>query len=244
MKKQRACIVIPTYNERENIALLIPSLQKVFGSLPEFDMHILVVDDNSPDRTWEIVKDYSTKYENIHLLLRENKSGLGAAYIAGIRYAIDKLKANFVFNMDADLSHDPKLILSMLNACKEYDIAIGSRYIKGGGFANWPWYRKLISRGANFFGSSLLGLKIKDISSGFRCYNVKVLKKVDFNKIQSKGYAFLEELLYYCVKAGANVKEIPLMFVDRTKGQTKLNKKEMLNFFKTIINLRWKYGRA
>jgi len=242
--KPKACIILPTYNEKENINLILDALIKEFQTIENFEMEILVVDDNSPDKTWEIVKEYSEKHSNIHLLLRKKKSGLGSAYIEGINLAIDKLKADFVFNMDADLSHDPKLISQMLKYGQEYDLIIGSRYIKGGGFANWPWYRKLISKGANLFGVIFLGLNVKDISSGFRCYSKEIINRTDLSKIESKGYAFLEELLFHCIKNGAKVKEIPLIFVDRTKGETKLNKKEMINFFLTIIRLRRKYGKA
>ncbi|MBU4242648.1 MAG: polyprenol monophosphomannose synthase [Nanoarchaeota archaeon] len=242
--KQKACIILPTYNEKENINLILDALLKEFELIDDFNMEVLVVDDNSPDKTWETVEKYSQKHPNIHLLLRKKKSGLGSAYIEGINFAIDKLKADFVFNMDADLSHDPKLISKMLEQGKEFNLVIGSRYIKGGGFANWPWYRKLISKGANLFGVIILGLKIKDISSGFRCYSKDIINKTNLSKIESTGYAFLEELLFHCIKNGAKVKEIPLIFVDRTKGETKLNKKEMINFFLTIIRLRRKYGKA
>ncbi|MCG2720016.1 MAG: polyprenol monophosphomannose synthase [Nanoarchaeota archaeon] len=184
--KQKACIILPTYNEKENINLILDALLKEFELIDDFNMEVLVVDDNSPDKTWETVEKYSQKHPNIHLLLRKKKSGLGSAYIEGINFAIDKLKADFVFNMDADLSHDPKLISKMLEQGKEFNLVIGSRYIKGGGFANWPWYRKLISKGANLFGAIILGLKIKDISSGFRCYSKDIINKTNLSKLKAQ----------------------------------------------------------
>ncbi len=244
MKKLRACIILPTYNERKNISLILDKLLVTFKSIKDFDMSILVVDDNSPDKTWEVVEKYAKQHQNIVLLFREKKQGLGAAYIAGMNYAIKKLKADFVFNMDADMSHDPNLIHRMLDLTDKYDLIIGSRYIKGGGFTNWPWHRKIISSGANLLASQILGLRIKDISSGFRCYKKEIFDKVRLNAIRSQGYAFLEELLYFCVKSGAKVKEIPLVFVDRTKGETKLTKEEMMKFGLTIVKLRLKYGKT
>lgn len=240
----KACIVIPTYNERDNLAPLFEKLLKKFEEIQDFEMEILIVDDNSPDGTSAIVTEYNQKYPNINLLLRQKKEGLGAAYIHGINYAINERKADVIFQMDADLSHDPNLIPAFLEQTKEYDMIIGSRYTTGGGFQNWPWTRKLISRGANTYGKLVLGLNIKDISSGYRCYKKEILQQIPWDKFENKGYSFLEELLYYCIKKGAKTTEIPLIFVDRTIGETKLNKKEMQNFIIGLIKLRIKNGKA
>jgi len=145
--------------------------------------------------------------------------------------------------MDADFSHDPRVIPVFIDNIKNYDLVIGSRYIKGGGFKNWPKYRKIISRGANIYGQLLLGIKVKDISSGYRCYKKDILSRINFNKFENFGYAFLEEMLFYYIRISKKTKEIPIIFVDRTKGKTKLNKKEMFNFFFGILKLRIKYWR-
>lgn len=239
----KACLVIPTYNEIDNITPLFKKILEEFKDIKDFDMEILIVDDNSPDKTWEIVNEFHEKHPNINLLLRTKKEGLGAAYIHGMNYAMDERKADIIFQMDADLSHDPKLIKIFLENIKDYDVIIGSRYIKGGGFENWPWTRKLISRGANTYARLLLGLKIKDISSGYRCYTKEILKTVPWDKFDNKGYSFLEELLYYCIKNGGKAKEIPLVFVDRKIGETKLNKAEMKNFLTGMIKVRLKHGK-
>ena len=239
----KACIVTPTYNERENITLLLNQLLDLFKEIKDFEMEVLVVDSNSPDKTWEIVNEFHEKYPNINLLFEEKKMGLGTAYINGINYAINERKADIIIQMDADLSHDSKLIPKFLEETKNYDLIIGSRYTKGGGFDNWPWTRKLISRGANTYGRLVLGINIKDISSGYRCYTKKILQKVPWNKFENKGYSFLEELLYYCIKNGAKTKEIPLIFVERIKGKTKLNKKEITNFIFGLVKLRLKNGK-
>ena len=240
----RACIVTPTYNEKENISTLLDRLLETFKEIQDFEMHILVVDDNSPDKTFETVLEYNKENPNIHLLLRNKKQGLGAAYIQGLTHAITQLNADIVIQMDADLSHPPELLPKFLDNIKQYDLVIGSRYIEGGGFKNWPKHRKIISRGANIFGQLTLGLKVKDISSGYRCYRKEVIQKINFEKFKNFGYSFLEELLFFAIRNKARTKEIPLIFIDRTKGNTKLNKKEMMNFFTGIIDLRLKNGKA
>lgn len=236
----KACIVIPTYNERDNLSPLFEKILEIFKEIKDFEMEILIVDDNSPDGTQEIVKEYNKKYSNINLLLRPKKEGLGAAYIEGINYAINERNADIIFQMDGDLSHNPNLIPAFLEQTKDYDLIIGSRYIIGGGFENWSLKRKLISRGANTYGRLVLGINIKDITSGYRCYKKELLQKIDWDDFDNKGYSFLEELLYYCIKNGAKTNEIPLVFIDRKIGETKINKKEMKNFIINLPKLRFK----
>jgi dolichol-phosphate mannosyltransferase len=228
-------IVIPTYNEKENIAKLI---SKIFD-LKIDNLNIIVVDDNSPDKTADIVKKLQEKYKNLSLIKREGKLGLGSAYIAGFKKALE-LKADYIFEMDADFSHDPDDIPRMLEAIKNADLVIGSRKIKGGKVIGWGARRKFQSNGAMWFSRLLLNLKAKDVTAGFRCFRSEVLKKININSIKSNGYAFQEELLYRTQKNNFTIKEIPVIFVDRQEGQSKLSKKDILEFFSIIIKLKFK----
>jgi len=234
------CIVIPTYNEKENIEGLIRTIFRI-----NFDIKILIIDDNSPDGTGKIIDNLKKEFKNLYVIHRKEKAGLGSAYIEGFNYIIKNMnEVENVISMDADFSHDSKLIPIFIENIKDYNLIIGSRYIKGGGFKNCPMYRKLISRCANIYGQLLLGIKIKDISSGYRCYKKDILSRINFNKFENFGYAFLEEMLFYYMRISKKTKEIPIIFVDRTKGKTKLNKKEMFNFFWGILKLRLKNGKA
>lgn len=240
IKEKCVCIIVPTYNESKNIGPLLQQLLKVGATLnSNYSLKVLIVDDNSPDKTWAIVKAFRKKYPNIFLLKREKKEGLGAAYLAGFKYAFAKIKPDIIIQMDADLSHPPEKIPAFLKEIENgSDMVIGSRYIKEGGCKSWSLFRKIVSKGANKFGGLVLNLKINDISSGFRCYKASLLKSVDLNSIECKGYSFLEELLFLCKKKGAKIKEVPFLFVDRVRGKTKLTKKEMINFFVSIIKIR------
>ncbi|MBT3538625.1 polyprenol monophosphomannose synthase [Candidatus Parcubacteria bacterium] len=229
----KTILVIPTYNEKENIEKLIT---KIFA-LNISDLEILVVDDNSPDGTANIVERLSNKYD-IHLLKREGKLGLGSAYIAGFKKALG-LGADFIFEMDADFSHDPDDVPRMIEAAQNADLVIGSRKIKGGGVIGWGWTRKFMSNGAMWFSRILLGLKPRDVTAGFRCFRKKVLESIDIEKIKSNGYAFQEELLYKTQKAGFKITEIPVTFVDRQEGKSKLSKKDIIEFFIVMIKLRF-----
>ena len=228
----KACIVLPTYNERENIGELLKALLRVFQKIKGFNMHILVVDDNSPDGTASIVRKFSKKHKNIHLLTGEKK-GLGVAYMRGFRYAINKLKVDVIFQMDADLSHDPNLFPKFLKEIQNgYDVVIGSRYINGGGTPDWSLSRKVMSKGANTLTKIATGItNIHDFTSGYRAIRASYLKKIDFNIQNLKGYAFLVELLYELHRNGAKIKEIPLVFHDRIYGKTKLGIRDAMEFF-------------
>jgi|APSaa5957512622_1039677.scaffolds.fasta_scaffold00150_2 dolichol-phosphate mannosyltransferase len=239
MVSMKFVLALPTYNEKENLKILLPRLIEILKNIKDWEGEIVVVDDSSPDGTSEFVEEKMKEYSNLHLVKRKAKSGLGSAYIAGFKYGINVLGADNVFSMDSDLSHDPDLIPTFLEYASTNDIVIGSRYIKGGDFKNWPWIRKAISRGANIYGQLILGLKVNDISSGYRCYNALLWKKIGFENVKTNGYCTLEEILYLGKKKKARVKEIPLVFVDRTIGETKLTYKEMIKFFTTIIKLRF-----
>ena len=227
----RYLVIIPTYNEKENIGKLIPQIL-----LQDKGIEVLVVDDNSPDKTGELVEKLAQKNKRVHIIHRKGKLGFGTAYIAGFKYAIKK-DYSLIFQMDADFSHQPKYLPKMISAAKKYDLVLGSRLVRGGGVIGWPKYRYLTSKSANLFSRKLLGLKPHDVTTGFRCYNRNVLKKIDFNGIVCSGYAFLEELIYLTQKAGFKIGEIPIIFVDRKFGKSKLGIKEILTSAKSIIKL-------
>ena len=231
----KTTIVIPTYNERENIEKLLKAIFLL--SIP--DLSVLVVDDNSPDKTADIVKEMQKKYP-ITLLERKGKLGLGSAYLAGFAMALD-LGADYIFEMDADLSHDPDDVPRLLAAMNSADLAIGSRKIPGGKIIGWGWSRKFMSSGAMWLSKILLGLKPNDVTAGFRCFQRDVLLHIDLSTIHSNGYAFQEELLYRTQKKGYRITEVPVIFVDRQEGKSKLSKKDIVEFFLTMLRLRfWK----
>jgi len=229
----KTLIIIPTYNEKENISRLIDCIFSV-----DETVHILVVDDNSPDRTWEIVENKSREDSRVFLIKREGKSGLGTAYIRGFKYAIEK-GYDYVFEMDADFSHDPGEIPSFLEAIKTSDLVIGSRYIKGVNVVNWPLRRLILSYGANVYTRIITGLPIKDSTGGFKCFRKKVLETLDLDKITSNGYSFQIEVNYKVWKKGFNIKEIPIIFVDRSEGTSKMSKKIIREAIWMVWKLRF-----
>lgn len=211
-------IVIPTYNEKENVGLLI---NDIFSLLPQ--VNVLVVDDSSPDGTAIAVEDLMSKYANLSILKRPVKNGLGRAYIDGFKKLLARDDIENVITMDSDFSHSPRYLPGMLEEAKNYDLVIGSRYIRGGGITNWEFWRRLLSKGGNFYVRMLLGRKINDWSSGFNCIRMSALKKIDLNEIKFYGYAFLSCLKYFLMKAGARVKEIPIIFEERRGGKSKMS---------------------
>jgi dolichol-phosphate mannosyltransferase len=220
-------ISLATYNERENLPLIT---REIFEIAPDVD--ILVIDDNSPDGTGDWVAEQVKREPRLKLLRRSGKLGLGTATLAAMKYAIEN-QYDFLLNMDADLSHPPRYLSAIRSKAEEkdkkFDVVIGSRYILGGGVEGWPWYRQLMSRCINLYAKIFLGLKTKDNSGAFRCYRVDLLKKLDETKIISKGYSFQEEILYRLKKLGATFAEVPIIFVDRRFGSSKINQKETLN---------------
>lgn len=229
-------IIIPTYNERENIVQLINDIFLL--NIP--DLKIIVVDDNSPDKTADAVAQAQTMYPDLYLVRRNGKLGIGSAYIAGFKKAL-ALNSDFIIEMDADFSHDPKDLPRLIAACENNsDLAIGSRKIKGGEIIGWNLKRHLMSNGAMFFARLVLGLKTKDITAGFRCFRRSVLEKINVDSIKSNGYAFQEELLYRTEKSGFIIEEIPVTFKDREFGKSKLGKKEIKEFFVIIFKLKFK----
>jgi dolichol-phosphate mannosyltransferase len=238
----KVVIVLPTYNERGNIAALLTSLQAEFRHL-HHEMHILVVDDNSPDGTAELVRQAMRDQPNVHLITGE-KAGLGAAYIRGMRYAMDELQADVVFEMDADFSHAPADVPRLLATLEESaDFVIGSRHVKGGSIpAEWSVWRKLNSAGGNWVARYIVGLYgIRDCTAGFRAIRASILRQIDFGALRVKGYAFQVALLHQAVTLGAVVKEVPVDFIDRKRGQSKLGLADIVEF---VLNAWWIRLRA
>ncbi len=220
MIQKNALIVIPTYNEKQNIRNLIDALFAI--KIPNLD--ILVVDDSSPDGTTAIVQELQKIYPDLQLMIREEKLGLGSAYVAAFQLAI-RQNYDFIFEMDADFSHNPKEIPNFLLAIQKYDLVIGSRYIHGVNVINWPLSRLILSFGANLYTRIITGMKIKDSTSGFKCYRNEVLKSIDLNNVSSDGYSFQIEMNFKAWKKGFRIKEIPIVFVDRLVGSSKMSKK-------------------
>jgi len=218
---KKILVIIPTYNEHENIQKLIPALCHL-----NLNADILVVDDNSPDGTAACVEALQKQYPCVHLLKRQGKQGLGTAYKAGF------------LTMDADFSHNPQSIPALLAGMKKHDVMVGSKYVKDG-VLEGPLHRRLLSRIANFIARVVLGLKTKDNTAGFRCYKREVLETVNYNSIRSSGYSFLVEMAYRCDKKGFCVGETPIVFKDRKAGKSKISKKEIFKSILTLARLRF-----
>lgn len=228
-------VIIPTYNEKENIESLI----KEIFNLKIPDLRLVIVDDNSSDKTGEKAEKL-TKIFPLKVIHRPQKLGLGSAYKEGFKYALEN-GANLIFEMDADFSHSPKEIPNFIKTANEgYDLVIGSRRIKGGEIIGWNIFRKFSSWGAMTISKLILNLKTHDVTSGFRCYKKEVLENIDLNEIDSNGYAFQEEMIYLCEKKGFKIKEIPITFLDRQRGKSKLSNKEIIDFFITVFRLKFR----
>lgn len=217
---KKALIIIPTYNEADNIVNIINALLAI--NYNGIEIEILVVDDNSTDGTSQLVKGMNSP--RVHLIERPGKMGLGTAYIRGFKYAIEN-SYDYVFEMDADFSHDPKSIPDFLDKIIEYDLVIGSRYIQGIAVVNWPLSRLMISIGASYYTRMVTFLPVKDVTAGFMCYKVSSLKQVNLDKVRSNGYSFQIEMKFRMWKKGFKLKEIPIVFIDRRAGVSKMSRK-------------------
>ncbi len=217
---EKSLIIIPTYNELENIKKMI---REILGLYPD-NMDILIVDDGSPDGTGNFVDELSKNEVKVKIIHRAKKSGLGTAYIEGFKFAL-KNNYDLIFEMDADFSHDPKEIKNFLNAIKFNDLVLGSRYISGISVVNWPMRRLILSYLANLYTRIITGLPIKDATGGFKCYRRKVLESINLSKVKSNGYAFQIEMTFKAWKNKFTVSEIPIIFIDRTTGTSKMSKK-------------------
>ena len=231
----KALVIIPTYNEIENIEAIIAA---VLEQNDEFD--VLIVDDGSPDGTGAKVKELQTESDRIHLLERSGKLGLGTAYIAGFRYGIEH-QYDYIFEMDADFSHPPKDLNNLYAACHEgADVAVGSRYTKGGGVKNWSNYRLFLSRGASLYVRMITFMPVMDPTAGFKCYRRKVLETIDLDKITSIGYAFQIEMKYAAYRNGFKIVEVPIIFADREKGTSKMDTSIIKEAITGVLNMRLK----
>lgn len=229
-------VIIPTYNEKENIESILKAVFELEGNF-----HVLIVDDGSPDGTADMVRLLQETYTGrLFLEERRGKLGLGTAYIHGFKWALKK-DYEYIFEMDADFSHNPKDLIRLYDACRNQgaDVAIGSRYVKGGGVINWPADRIALSKGGSLYTRIITWMPIKDPTAGFMCYTAKVLESIDFDSITFVGYAFQIEMKFASWRLGFKIKEVPIVFQDRTKGQSKMNKGIVKEGILGVINLRW-----
>ncbi|TVR42542.1 MAG: polyprenol monophosphomannose synthase [Cryomorphaceae bacterium] len=229
-------VIIPTYNEKENVERM---LRKVFSLEKAF--HVLVVDDGSPDGTADIVRKLQSEFANsLHLLERKGKQGLGTAYIAGFRWALER-QYDFVFEMDCDFSHNPNDLLRLYDACSNggADVAVGSRYVSGGKVANWPMGRILMSYFASLYVRMILWINIKDTTAGFKCYRRKVLENIGLDQVRFVGYAFQIEMKYRAIRKNFTVVEVPITFVDRQFGKSKMSTHIFKEAFWGVFQMRF-----
>ncbi len=233
MNTLRSLIVVPTYNERENLPLLLEAVLKVVPA----EVEILVVDDGSPDGTGKIADDWAARESRIHVLHRTGKLGLGTAYVAGFRWGLDQGFEQLI-EMDADFSHDPKYLPVMLKSLESHDVAIGSRYVPGGGTVNWGLGRKVLSRGGSLYARTVLGAPIRDFTGGFNGWRRKVIEAVDVGTLRSDGYSFQIELKYRAFKKGFRWTEFPIVFADREVGKSKMNRRIVFEALARVWSFR------
>ena len=217
MNDGRACVVLPTYNERENLPLIVP---RILEAAPQVD--VLVVDDNSPDGTGTIADELAAREPRVRVLHRPRKQGLGRAYLAGFAQALER-GYGCVLEMDADFSHDPSRLPALLAA--DADLVLGSRYVPGGGTVNWGLGRRVLSRGGSLYARTILGVHVRDLTGGFKCFRREVLESLDLASVRSSGYAFQIELTYRALRRGFRVLEVPITFVDRRVGKSKMSRR-------------------
>jgi dolichol-phosphate mannosyltransferase len=228
----KTLVVIPTYNERENIAAIVPA---IFQATP--NVEILVVDDNSPDGTQDVVRELQSRLPKVHLLARKGKEGLGRAYIAGFKWGLEKGFEAIVEN-DADFSHRPEDLAKLVKAIPHHDFVVGSRWVDGGAVANWTWSRKIISLGGSFYARQILRYPIRDWTGGFNAWKAGTLRKIDLDSVKSEGYSFQIELKYRASRLGCNGIEIPILFEDRRAGQSKMSSRIVLEALHRVWGLR------
>jgi len=232
--RERALVIIPTYNERENIRRIVDTVLKQDGRL-----EVLIVDDGSPDGTGQIVAELEAADQRVHLLERAKKMGLGTAYIAGFRWALER-DYRYVLEMDADFSHDPAHLPQFLSAIEDADVVVGSRYQQGRvTVINWPIGRLILSYSANLYARAVTGLPMWDTTAGFKCFRREVLEAIDFSRVRSNGYAFQIEMHFRAWKRNFRIVEIPIVFVDRTEGTSKMSPSIVREAIWMVWRLRW-----
>ena len=228
----RSLVIIPTYNESENIEKIV---RETIVNLP--DAEILIIDDNSPDGTGKIADGLAAAGSAIHVMHRPKKMGMGNAYNQGFRYAMEH-GYDIVFEMDADFSHKPSDLPRLLEKLNNNGLVIGSRYVDGGGTVNWGMSRRLISKFGNLYARVILGMRVRDITAGFRCYTTEALRKIDLDQVKSDGYGFQVEMAYRIKQAGYGIQEVPIIFEDRRAGQSKMSKDIVLEAFVRVFMMR------
>jgi dolichol-phosphate mannosyltransferase len=228
-----AVVCLPTYDERENLR---PMVAAILGAAPEVD--ILVIDDNSPDGTGRLADEIAAGEPRVQVLHRAGKEGLGKAYLAGFAWALAR-GYRLVLEMDADFSHDPRHLPGLLaRARADADLVLGSRYVPGGGTVNWGLSRKLISRGGSFYARTILGVRVRDLTGGFKCFRREVLEAIDLGSVECSGYSFQIELTYRAVRAGFRVVEVPIVFADRRVGRSKMSRRIVLEAIRKVWSMR------
>jgi len=231
----KTLVISPTYNEGKNIESLV---NQVLGPNPDY--HLLIVDDNSPDGTAAIVKELQQTYPNLSLEVRPGKAGLGSAYLFGFKWALER-GYEAIVQIDADLSHDPKDVPRLVSELQNYDLIIGSRYVEGVSVVNWPIRRLILSYGANMYSRTVTGMPINDGTGGFKAWRGSLLRKIELNKVKSQGYSFQIEMNFRAWRQNARIKEEPIIFVDRTIGESKMSKAIMYEAIWMVLRLRiWK----
>jgi dolichol-phosphate mannosyltransferase len=218
----RFLIVLPTYNERDNLPRMVSAIEELIPSLP-FAGEVLVVDNSSPDGTGRLAEELAAGRPWLHVLQRTDKDGLGRAYIAGFGWALDR-DYTHVLEMDSDLSHPPDALPRLLEASRDADLVLGSRYVKGGGVSGWPLSRRLVSRGGCLYAQAMLGVGVHDLTGGYKCFRRWVLERLDLERVHANGYAFQIELTYRTIRMGGRVAEVPITFADRTYGESKMSR--------------------
>ncbi len=230
---KRVLVIIPTYNEKENIEKIISAVLKICTS-----SDVLVIDDNSQDGTGSIVKSFQKRTDRVYLFEREKKLGLGSAYVKGFKFGIKK-RYDYLFEMDADFSHDPEDLPRFLEEIQKADLVIGSRYKNGVSVVNWPITRLLLSYFANVYARIVTGVPVKDLTAGFKCFKREVIESIDLDSIHSDGYGFQIEMNYWTFRKGYRIKEIPVIFIDRRSGESKMSKRIIWEAFWLVIRLRF-----
>jgi dolichol-phosphate mannosyltransferase len=233
----RIWLIIPTYNEAENVSPIVRAATDEMSKLVPGEYRLLIVDDNSPDGTGRLADQLAEELDVVEVLHRTEKDGLGRAYIAGFEHALAG-GAELVIEMDADFSHDPKYLGALLTAAEDCDLVLGSRYVAGGAVRNWGLMRKLISRGGSMYARAVLGVRVRDLTGGFKCIHRSVLETIDLGSLRADGYVFQIEVTYRAIGAGFSVREVPILFVDRAVGASKMSWKIALEAMLLVPSLR------
>ena len=229
----KAVVCLPTYNEREN-------LERMVGALADKGVSVLVIDDNSPDGTGRLADELAARNSHVEVFHRERKEGLGPAYLAGFRRVLEDPETELVLEMDADFSHDPNDVPRLIAAARDADLVLGSRYVEGGSVGSWGLIRRFISAGGSFYARVLLGVGVRDLTGGFKCFRREVLETLDLDAIDSRGYAFQIETTYRALRAGFRVVEVPIRFVDREEGGSKMSRSIVFEGFWKVPVLRFR----